>query len=94
MCATTKYVSVTCQSTGNAARKIPERPPIVNTAMKPSAHSIAVSRMRFPRQVVAIQLKIFTPVGIAITIDESMKKTLRKFGSPTLNMWCAHTSIE
>ena len=50
--------------------------------------------MRLPRQVVASQLKIFTPVGTAITIDESMKKTLSKFGSPTLNMWCAQTSIE
>ena len=66
----------------------------MNRATKPSAHSIAVSKMRLPRQVVAIQLKIFTPVGTAITIDESMKKTLRKFGSPTLNMWCAQTSIE
>jgi len=73
---------------------MPERPPIVNTAMKPRAQSMAVSKRRFPRQVVASQLKIFTPVGTAITIEESMKKTFRKFGIPTLNMWCAQTSIE
>src|SRR5256885_2816415 len=73
MCATTKYVSVTCQSNGNAARKITERPPIVKTATAPSANSIAVSRITLPSQVVAIQLKILIPVGTAIAIDESMK---------------------
>ena len=66
---------------------MPDSPPIVKTARKPSAHSIGVSKMRFPRQVVASQLKIFTPVGTAITIDESMKKTFRNVGRPTLNMW-------
>ena len=48
---------------GNAARKIPESPPIVNTLTKPSANSIGVSKWMFPRQSVASQLKIFTPVG-------------------------------
>ena len=64
---------MSCQSTGNAARKIPDRPPIVNRPMKPSAHSIGVSNEMFPRQRVASQLKIFTPVGIAITIELTMK---------------------
>ena len=94
MCATTKYVSVTCQSNGNTARKIPDRPPIVKTAMKPSAHSIAVSKMRFPRHVVASQLKIFTPVGTATAIDEIMKNELSPQPSPVANMWWAQTSIE
>src|SRR5215470_1177597 len=94
MCATTKYVSVTCQSTGNAARKIPERPPIVKTAMNPSAKSIGVSKLMFPCQVVASQLKIFTPVGTATATDVSMKKDCIQIGSPTANMWCAQTSIE
>ena len=53
---------------------MPEIPPSVNTAMKPSDHSIGVSNEMFPRQIVASQLKIFTPVGIAITIELSMKK--------------------
>ena len=48
----------------------------MNTATKPSANSIGVSKIRLPRHVVAIQLKIFTPVGTAIVIDEIMKKTL------------------
>ena len=56
---------------------MPEIPPIVKTPMKPSAKSIAVSKIRLPRQVVAIQLKILIPVGTAISIDESMKKPFR-----------------
>ena len=72
--ATTKYVSCACQSNGYAATKIPESPPMVNTPMKPSAYSIGVSKWRFPRQVVASQLKILMPVGTAMIIDEIMKK--------------------
>src|SRR6266487_1931468 len=94
MCATTKYVSVTAQSTGNAARKIPVSPPIVNTAMNPSAKSIGVSKLMFPRHVVASQLKIFTPVGTATASDVIMKNDCSQTGSPTANMWCAHTSSE
>src|SRR6476620_6677646 len=94
MCATTKYVSVTCQSTGNAARKMPVRPPTVNTAMNPSANSIGVSKLMFPLYVVASQLKIFTPVGTATASDEIMKNPCIQYGSPTANMWCAQTSIE
>ena len=87
-------MSVSCQSIGNAARKIPDRPPIVKTPMKPSAHSIGVSKEMFPRQIVASQLKIFTPVGIAMIIELSMKKMSSPIGRPTVNMWCAQTSSE
>ena len=51
----------------------------MNSAMKPSAKSIGVSKMRLPRHVVAIQLKILMPVGTAMIIDEIMKK----LSSPT-----------
>ena len=34
------------------------------------------------------------PVGTAMTIDAIMKKACNEIGSPTVNMWCAHTSIE
>ena len=53
-----------------------------------------MSKCRLPRQSVASQLKIFTPVGTAITIDETMKNAFRKLGIPTVNMWWAQTSIE
>ena len=73
---------------------MPDSPPIVNTPMKPSAHSIGVSNEIFPRQTVASQLKIFTPVGTAMIIELSMKKMSSPTGMPTVNMWCAQTSIE
>ena len=94
MCATTKYESVTAWSIGNAARKIPERPPIVKMLMKPIAQSIGVSNEMLPRQSVASQLMILIPVGTAITIELSMKKMFRPTGRPTANMWCAQTSSE
>ena len=72
----------TCQSTGNAARKIPVRPPNVKSARKPSAKSIGVSKLRLPRQVVASQLKILIPVGTAMTIDEIMKKLSSPIAEP------------
>ena len=62
--------------------------------MNPSAKSIGVSKLRFPRQVVASQLKIFTPVGTATPSDVIMKNDCSQIGSPTANMWCAQTSIE
>ena len=49
-------------------------------AMKPSANSIGVSKCRFPRQVVASQLKILIPVGTAMIIDEIMKNALQIAG--------------
>ena len=48
----------------------------------------------FPRQSVAIQLRILIPVGTAITIDASMNQTFRAVGIPIANMWCAHTRRE
>ena len=54
-----------------------------------------MSKWRFPRHSVASQLKILMPVGTAITIEAIMKKACsEKGGGPTVNMWCAHTSIE
>ena len=66
----------------------------MKTAMKPSAHSIGVSNEMFPRQIVASQLKIFTPVGMAMIIELIMKKMSSPIGRPTANMWCAQTSSE
>ena len=52
------------------------------------------SNWMLPRQVVATQLKIFTPVGTAMTIDAIMKNAWRLIGRPTVNMWWAQTSID
>ena len=45
-----------------------------------------------PRHNVAIQLNIFTPVGIAMRNELIMKKTRTIVGDGVENMWCAQTS--
>ncbi len=78
-------------SIGATARIRPVNPPMVNTKMKPSANSIGVSKVIEPRHIVAIQLKIFTPVGTAISMVAYMKNSWPVTGMPVVNMWCAHT---
>ena len=41
--------------------------------------------------MVPIQLKIFTPVGIAIDIDANMNQICSGSENPTANMWWPHT---
>ena len=60
----------------------------------PTANSIAALYSIVPRHSVATQLKIFTPVGTAISKLESMKKVEHHGRIGAENMWCAHTSSE
>ena len=47
--------------------------------------------MSEPFHIVVVQLNTFTPVGMAISMVESMKNSCAASGMPTVNMWCAHT---
>ena len=67
----------------------PVRPPKVNVMRKPIAQSIGVSKVTDPRHIVPIQLKIFTPVGTAMSIVISEKNGSST--EPVTYMWCAHT---
>ena len=69
----------------------PEMPPIVNVATMPTAYSIAVLKRILPPHIVASQLNIFTPVGIAMIIVEIVKNASAMGPMPVANMWCAHT---
>ena len=42
--------------------------------------------------MVAIQLKIFTPVGTAMTMVAAVKYIFVFTSRPTVYMWCAHTT--
>ncbi|MCY1464745.1 hypothetical protein D9M71_828110 [compost metagenome] len=64
---------------------------MVNTKMKPIENSIGVSKVIEPRHIVAIQLKIFTAVGTAISMVAYMKNSWPVTGMPVVNMWWAHT---
>src|SRR5690606_2086799 len=80
------------KSRGGDARITPVRPPNTNETRKPSENTIGVSKVIDPRHIVPIQLKIFTPVGTAMSIVISAKK-----GSstpPVTYMWWAHTDTE
>ena len=67
-------------------------PPTVNRKMKPIAHSIGVSKVIEPPHMVAIQLKIFTPVGTAMIIVAAVKYIFSSTLMPVVNMWCAQTT--
>ena len=69
----------------------PDSPPIVNIAMNPSANSIGVVNRMAPPHIVPSQLKIFTPVGTAMSIVERPNAEFATGPSPMANMWCAHT---
>ena len=66
-------------------------PPIVKSATSAIANFIAVVNRTSPPQIVKIQLKIFTPVGIPISIVVTAKSVSAIGPIPTPNMWCAHT---
>ena len=81
-------------STGVAAMKMPDRPPMMNIETNEMAQRVGTSNRIEPFHRVPSQLKTLIPVGTAITIDATMNQVCSEYGSPTVNMWWAHTSIE
>src|SRR5437868_6444485 len=71
---TTKYVSDTWKSNGDAASMMPVRPPIRNIDKKPMQNSIGASNEILPPYIVASQLKNLMPVGTEISSVEATKK--------------------
>ena len=55
-------------STGVAAIKMPDNPPIINIDTNETANNIGVVNWTLPPQIVPIQLKTFTALGRAIII--------------------------
>ncbi len=60
-------------STGVAAMKMPERPPMMNMATKERANSMGVVNWTLPPQTVPSQLKVLIALGRAIMIVATMK---------------------
>ena len=71
---------------------MPVRPPNRNVIKKPTVHSIGVSKDRDPPHIVPIQLKNFTPVGIAIR--NVMPEKNARSTAPVTNMWWAQTATD
>jgi len=68
------------------ARIIPVKPPIVNKKINPVAHIKEGEKFRTEPWRVAIHLKIFTPVGIAIIIVAAVKYARVSTSIPTVNI--------
>ena len=78
-------------TSGTIASITPEMPPSVNIVRKPTAHSIGVSMCSTPRHIVASQLKILMPVGIAMIAVVIIIGMRIQSCMPDTNMWCAQT---
>ena len=90
MCATTKWVSCTCQSKGTNASITPVSPPQTKITRKPTSHSIGTWYSGRPTHSVAIQANTWMPVGIATSMLAAEKNACANCGIPTVNMWCTH----
>jgi hypothetical protein len=64
---------------------------MMNMAMNPTAKYNGVLNWSDPNHIVPIQLKIFTPVGMAISMVDSEKKVSAIGPIPVVNMWWLHT---
>ena len=71
---------------------IPVNPPKRKVTRKPITQSIGVSKVTWPRHIVPIQLKNFTPVGTPIRKVINEKNGKRT--CPVANIWCAHTATD
>ncbi len=78
-------------STGVAAMKIPDSPPMMNIATNAMALSIAVVNWMSPPHIVPSQLKTLMADGSAIIIVESMNVVPRVGFMPDWNMWWPQT---
>ena len=56
-----------------------------------TANIIGTVNCTWPKVIVPSQLKILTPVGIAIVIVVAEKTAFAVGPRPVVNMWCAHT---
>ena len=67
-----KYVSWMKMSTGVAAMKMPDSPPMMNIDTNDRANSMAVVNWMLPPHTVPSQLKVLMALGKAIIIVETM----------------------
>src|SRR2546423_14646060 len=78
-------------STGVAAMKTPDSPPITNIATNATALSIGTVNLMLPRHIVPIQLNVFTAEGTAITSVDTMNDDPSVGFMPLTNKRWPHT---
>ena len=65
---------------------MPVRPPRTKVARNPSRNQVGTANRTFPRHSVAIQEKIWMPVGIATAMLAAENKLAERWGMPVVNM--------
>src|SRR6187402_138313 len=80
-----------CMSTGVAAMKMPDNPPMMNIATKAMELSMAEVKWICPPHMVPVQLKTLMAEGRAIIIVESMNVAPSAGFMPDWNMWWPQT---
>src|SRR5665213_3775505 len=78
-------------STGEAAIKMPDKPPTMNMLTKDIAYSIGGSRRMAPPHRVPIQLNTLTPEGRAMNTVLTMKAMPMIGFKPDTNIWWPQT---
>src|SRR5882672_10116988 len=78
-------------STGVAAMKMPDRPPMMNIDTNDKANSMAVVNWMLPPHTVPSQLKTLIALGRAIIMVETMNAMPNHGFMPEMNMWWPHT---
>src|SRR5207253_6383581 len=78
---------------GATPNMTPVSPAIRNWNRKPQQKSMGVARLILPPYIVASQLKILMPVGMATNSVAAAKKVLEMDVMPTVNIWWAHTPM-
>ncbi|MDB5460105.1 MAG: hypothetical protein JWO72_1846, partial [Caulobacteraceae bacterium] len=76
------------------ASSTPVMPPMTKVTMKPTVHSIGVSKRTRPRYMVKSQLKILAPVGIEMTIVVIPKNEFTLAPEPMVKKWCSQTRYD
>src|SRR5437899_13043676 len=87
-----KAVSWMNMSTGVAAMKIPDSPPITNIATNATAFSIGTWKRRLPRHMVPIQLNVLIAEGTAMSSVETMNEEPSVGFIPLRNMVWTYTT--
>src|SRR5262249_9594029 len=78
-------------STGVAAMKMPDRPPMMNIETNAKANSMAVVKRILAPQTRPSQLNGLMALGRAVIMGETMNVRPRAGFMPDMNMWCPHT---
>src|SRR3989304_2914437 len=86
-----KYVSWMKMSTGVAAMKTPDSPPMMNIDTNDSANSIGVWNWIFAPQSVPSQLNVLIALGRAMNMVATMNVMPSTGFMPETNMWWPHT---